>query len=191
MVLGANVRMSHLDNEMDDHEMELDADDTTAVVSHEFSLAAAGLDNVAIVSPYRVNTGYRRPAGGDSDHGYSTMTPHEDSEHAVSFVEPLLIGRDRYRPGMRSASVGSFSSRASSPPLRSNYRIESPATLHESADELEAEGRRKQQQPVNCPSTAAQQPFDGFSDSLAMTILPDSPVNQIIVPVTVHMVDTA
>lgn len=185
------MRMSHLDNEMDDHEMELDADETTAVVSHEFSLAAAGLDNVAIVSPYRVNTGYRRPAGGDSDHGYSTMTPHEDSEHAASFIEPLLIGRDRYRPTMRSSSVGSFSSRASSPPLRSNYRIESPATLHESADELEAEGRKKlQQQPTECPSAAPQQLFNGLNDSLAMTILPDSPVNQIIVPVTVHMVDT-
>lgn len=189
---GANAYGLGPDNEMDDHEMELDADETTAVVSHEFSLAAAGLDNVAIVSPYRVNTGYRRPAGGDSDHGYSTMTPHEDSEHAASFVEPLLVGRDRYRPAMRSSSVGSFSSRASSPPLRSNYRIESPATLHESADELEAEGRRKQQQqPADCPPATAQHIFNEFNDSLAMTILPDSPVNQIIVPVTVHMVDTA
>ncbi|GFY69297.1 VWFA and cache domain-containing protein 1 [Trichonephila inaurata madagascariensis] len=45
-----------------------------------------------VVSPYRVPTNYRRPAGGDSDHGYSTMTPHEDTELAPYF-EPLLLGR--------------------------------------------------------------------------------------------------
>ena len=82
------LRMTPLDggHDPDDgDDMEPDADETTAVVTHEFSLAnSPGLDNVAIVSPYRVNTGYRRPAGGDSDHGYSTAgysvstsTPHE------------------------------------------------------------------------------------------------------------------
>ena len=57
-----------------------------------------GLDNVAVVSPYRVNTSYRRPAYGDSDHGYSTMTPNNDahSEHTASYIEPLLlVGRQR------------------------------------------------------------------------------------------------
>lgn len=35
----------------------------------------------AALSPYRLNPGYRRPpAGSESDHGYSTMTPHDDSE---------------------------------------------------------------------------------------------------------------
>ena len=32
------------------------------------------------ISPYRMPSNYRRP-NGDSDHGYSTMTPHEESEH--------------------------------------------------------------------------------------------------------------
>jgi len=181
---GANLRMSHLDNELDEHEMELDADETTAVVSHEFSLAA-GLDNVAIVSPYRVNTHYRRPTAGDSDHGYSTMTPgHEDSEHAASFVEPLMVARPSHRPSTRSPK-GHLNSKQE--PLRSispvysrpSYKIESPATLHESADELDDSQAAKRKHQL-----------DVFNDSLAMTILPDSPVNQIIVPVTVHMVDT-
>ena len=176
--------MSHLDNELDEHEMELDADETTAVVSHEFSLAA-GLDNVAIVSPYRVNTHYRRPTAGDSDHGYSTMTPgHEDSEHAASFVEPLMVARPSHRPSTRSPK-GHLNSKQE--PLRSispvysrpSYKIESPATLHESADELDDSQAAKRKHQL-----------DVFNDSLAMTILPDSPVNQIIVPVTVHMVDT-
>lgn len=39
------------------------------------------LNSVVVnVSPYRMSSGYRRPPTGDSDHGYSTMTPHEDTE---------------------------------------------------------------------------------------------------------------
>ncbi|GIY57309.1 VWFA and cache domain-containing protein 1, partial [Caerostris extrusa] len=67
------------------------------------------MENVA--SPYRVPTHYRRPAGGDSDHGYSTMTPHEDSELAPYF-EPLLLGRVSTVPSQHSTSSGS---RTSSP----------------------------------------------------------------------------
>jgi len=44
------------------------------------------------ISPYRVSTNYRRPPGGDSDHGYSTMTPHDDSEHTPC-AEPLLLAK--------------------------------------------------------------------------------------------------
>lgn len=58
------------------------------------------------VSPYKVNTSYQRPTPqiGDSDHGYSTMTPQEtdnNSENAsttTSVRGGLIIGRDRYRP---------------------------------------------------------------------------------------------
>ena len=161
-----------------------------------------GLDNVAIVSPYRVNTGYRRPAGGDSDHGYSTMTPHEDSEHTASYIEPLLIGRDRYRPAAvgRSASGGSFSSRASSPlgPVYSvsravNRMVDSPGTLHESADELNdsIQHRRLDVSDVNTPERTR---FDSANISSTpvpgTTVLPSDVRNQMIVPVTVHMVDT-
>ncbi|XP_046837698.1 VWFA and cache domain-containing protein 1 [Vespa crabro] len=46
-------------------------------------------DAIAPISPYRVSTNYKRP-GGDSDHGYSTMTPHDDSEQQI-FTEPMLI----------------------------------------------------------------------------------------------------
>ena len=199
---GTGLRMTQLDNmEMEEHDdMEPDADETTAVVSHEFGLAAGiGLDNVAIVSPYRVNTGYRRPPGGDSDHGYSTMTPHDqDSEHTASYVEPLLVGRDRYRPAVRSSSAGSFSSRASSPlgpvchpssariAAASNHkRIESPGTLHESADELEEGKTWKEQQLVDLGSPL---PIRQLDDTMGMTVLPES--NHLVVPVTVHMVDT-
>lgn len=74
-------------------------------------LAGCSYDNRAIVSPYRVNTAYRRPPGGDSDHGYSTMTPHEDSEH-LQYFEPLLLSKDK---GRSPPSQPSLNSRAASP----------------------------------------------------------------------------
>lgn len=40
------------------------------------------------ISPYRMSTGYQRPPTGDSDHGYSTMTPHEDTEPPESQLLP-------------------------------------------------------------------------------------------------------
>ena len=58
----------------------------------------ATFENPASVSPYRMSTSYRRPAGGDSDHGYSTMTPHEDSEHASLPCSEPFISNDRYKP---------------------------------------------------------------------------------------------
>lgn len=196
----AGLQMTQLNNDMDEHDdIEPDVDETTAVVKHEFNLGGgSGLDNIAIVSPYRVNTGYRRPAGGDSDHGYSTMTPHDDSEHTASYVEPLLVGRERYRHAVRSISTGSFSSRASSPlgpvyhpgPSRTiGQRITSPGTLLESADELDAEindkGGQKELMDLHSPL-----PIQQLDSSLGMTVLPDTSFNQVIVPVTVHMVDT-
>lgn len=81
----------------------------TAPVSH----LLPRMEHIPIVSPYRVPTNYRRPAGGDSDHGYSTMTPHDDSEVAPYF-EPL-IGKDRLSLNQHSAHSVSSGSRTSSP----------------------------------------------------------------------------
>lgn len=75
-------------------------------------------ENPASISPYRVNTSYRRPAGGDSDHGYSTMTPHEDSEHAsLPCLEPLI--KERYKPGSLSVVKNTP---GKIPPPPSHYR---------------------------------------------------------------------
>ncbi|KAG8226717.1 hypothetical protein J437_LFUL005534 [Ladona fulva] len=109
------VRMSQLDNEVDDmdsHEESLPGNNV--LLNRQEAVAVPDI-GVAI-SPYRVNTGYRRPPGGDSDHGYSTMTPHEDSEHMPT-AEPLLLllppdfERRRQPPSLSLPS----SSRASSP----------------------------------------------------------------------------
>ncbi|XP_053612632.1 VWFA and cache domain-containing protein CG16868 [Plodia interpunctella] len=50
----------------------------------------------APISPYRVITGYRRAhTAGGSDHGYSTMTPHEDSEATgFSVNDPIILSDD-------------------------------------------------------------------------------------------------
>uniref|UniRef100_A0A182MKM1 VWFA domain-containing protein n=1 Tax=Anopheles culicifacies TaxID=139723 RepID=A0A182MKM1_9DIPT len=49
-----------------------------------------------VASPYQMSSDYRRPngggGGGSSDHGYSTMTHHEESEHlCLSNVDPQGI----------------------------------------------------------------------------------------------------
>ncbi|KAK3089856.1 hypothetical protein FSP39_007106 [Pinctada imbricata] len=131
----------------------------------------ATFENPASVSPYRVNTSYRRPAGGDSDHGYSTMTPHEDSEHAsLPCLEPLIIGKDRYKPG--SLSVVKTPGKLPPPPS-SSRRSRSP--------------------------TPPQTRYPGYQPIPEQTVLPcqtviNTPIpeviNNVIAKVQVHMVDT-
>ncbi|CAL1284587.1 unnamed protein product [Larinioides sclopetarius] len=104
----SNFRMTQLNNEPE--EMEPYQEQINPVTPFCRQLIPH-IENV--VSPYRVPTNYRRPAGGDSDHGYSTMTPHEDTELAPYF-EPLLLGRvsTDAPPSQHSLSSGS---RTSSP----------------------------------------------------------------------------
>ncbi|XP_060082073.1 VWFA and cache domain-containing protein 1-like [Ylistrum balloti] len=131
----------------------------------------ATFDNAASVSPYRVNTSYRRPAGGDSDHGYSTMTPHEDSEHAsLPCLEPLIIGKDRYRPGPYSV----VAKNPILPPPPSNYRRSRSPTP-----------------PLTrlsgCHQSIPEQTC--IPQTIINTPIPELP-NNIIANVQVHMVDT-
>lgn len=105
--------MFQLDNEQDD----IEPHEQAPPVQPQKNALLATFENPAAMSPYRLNPSYRRPPGGDSDHGYSTMTPHEDSEHnGPVFIEPLLAGKDRHRIPTSTQSIGS-SSRASSPIL--------------------------------------------------------------------------
>lgn len=75
---------------------------------------------VAEISPYRVNAGAYRPPPpntDNSDHGYSTMTPREDSEHlCFALAEPLINNK---RISMSdSASVNTS---VSSPTNQTNF----------------------------------------------------------------------
>ena len=59
-----------------------DADENTAGGNDEIHELTQ--KNAIILSPYRVNPSYRRPAAGtDSDHGYSTMTPMGDLDSEI------------------------------------------------------------------------------------------------------------
>ncbi|GFR18765.1 VWFA and cache domain-containing protein 1 [Trichonephila clavata] len=103
-----NFRMTQLNNEPE--EMEPYQEPINPVTPFCRQLIP-NVENV--VSPYRVPTNYRRPTGGDSDHGYSTMTPHEDTELAPYF-EPLLLGRVSSEQPNSQHSLSS-GSRTSSP----------------------------------------------------------------------------
>ncbi|CAG4966688.1 unnamed protein product [Colias eurytheme] len=79
----ADVQMSHLQS-----------DDMPDQSGQDKLLPAMEIE--APISPYRVITGYRRPhTAGGSDHGYSTMTPHEDSEATgFSVNDPTVLSDD-------------------------------------------------------------------------------------------------
>lgn len=107
------THLAHFDNEFD----EIERNDELA--HHHRAMAQnvvlASFENAAGVSPYRLNPSYRRPVGGDSDHGYSTMTPHDDSEHlGPPYIEPLLLNKTR-QPTYYQPSVSDSYSRCSSP----------------------------------------------------------------------------
>ena len=110
-----NLNHSHFDNEYDESEPQ---EEIMPAIAPSNAVVLASFENVAQISPYRINPAYRRP-GGDSDHGYSTMTPHEDSELAgPTYNEPLLVGREKIRlMNTSSHSDATNSSRASSPSL--------------------------------------------------------------------------
>lgn len=132
----------------------------------------ATFDNPASISPYRVNTSYRRPAGGDSDHGYSTMTPHEDSEHAsLPCLEPLIIGRDRYKPGHHSLSI-----------TKNPILPPPPLTSRRSRSPTPPQTRLSGYQPIPEQTCIPSQ-------TIINTPIPESSHN-IIANVQVHMVDT-
>ncbi|XP_012531291.1 VWFA and cache domain-containing protein 1 isoform X2 [Monomorium pharaonis] len=85
-------------------------------------------DSVAPISPYRVSTNYRRPPGGDSDHGYSTMTPHDDSEQQIFASEPLLAVDNN----IESDLIKQSNIRVPSPTtyLESPHYVLAPVTVH-------------------------------------------------------------
>ncbi|XP_062547043.1 VWFA and cache domain-containing protein CG16868 [Armigeres subalbatus] len=129
-----------------------------------------------VASPYQMSSNYRRPNAGSSDHGYSTMTHHEESEHlCLSNAEPVAPNASGKRLSMSdSASI--------------NTSVSSPYSNHQNFLALS-----KQQTPQLVPSDEEQQ--QKFIDP-SQTILP-SPTSvsrtgiyggghHILVPVTVH-----
>ena len=139
------------------------------------------------VSPYRVNSGYRRPVGyantTESDLGYSTMTPHEDSEIASSCVEPLIIGRDRYRPKQTSPKPSADVPTIPPPPPSAKQRTDSV-----SSNEISCISHVGPQTVLSPTSGSRRLPVTHEETVVAgQTVL--SP-HQMLAPVEVHMVDS-
>lgn len=78
-----------------------------------------------------MNTGYKRPAGGDSDHGYSTMTPHDDSETLAS-AEPLILGACSPPKSSASRMLSQSPSPDNTPQtsLMLSHQVLAPVTVH-------------------------------------------------------------
>lgn len=113
------MRMTHPDGDIDT--MELDQTKNMDSLLH---------DGIAPISPYRVSTNYRRPPGGDSDHGYSTMTPHDESEQQM-FAEPLLVVGGNTETEQTSQVNGTASTMTY---LSSPHHILAPVTVHQNME---------------------------------------------------------
>ncbi|XP_065367009.1 VWFA and cache domain-containing protein CG16868 [Calliphora vicina] len=92
---------------------------------YDHAAAQRNLMNAADISPYHMSTGssYRRPPNGESDHGYSTMTPHEDSSDHQCFTlaEPLLLNDKRHSKSDTMSISTSISSPTNRQQQQSHY----------------------------------------------------------------------
>lgn len=116
------LRMTHLDVGIGGGALDGDPIELDRSKNRSDSLL---LEGSPPISPYRVSSSYRRPPGGDSDHGYSTMTPHDDTEQQ-SFAEPLLLVNGAMEPELINRT------RSPSPTTRleSPHRVLVPVTVH-------------------------------------------------------------
>lgn len=84
------------------------------------------------VSPYRAPSACRRPNAADSDHGYSTMTPHEDSENlCFTLADPLLTHKRLSMSDSASISTSVSSPTNCRPIMHDRHNITPPeGTTH-------------------------------------------------------------
>jgi len=155
---------------------------------------------ITVVSPYRMNPGYRRPRpapGTDSDHGYSTMTPYGDQDSEIMSclgdgreVPSVNIQsrREKFRTrnpiSLQSVTSG-VSSRASSPAHMELSTLKQDNCPNRGATtttgESEGEGTKSNgEENKNLMSD--------IGSVHGMTALPLGK-HQMIVAATVHMVD--
>ena len=161
LLSGSSLRVSQLEEE----EQQVHGG-----AHHNFGLGGGGEAGgmMPVVSPYRMNPGYRRPrpAGTDSsDHGYSTMTPFgdQDSEIMSCLGEPPRKKTHHGGP----VSVQSVTSGVSS-------RGESPALQQEEMTRLVLPKKEKEM-------------VHGITEMVpGITVLP----HQIVVAALVHKVET-
>ena len=153
-------------------------DDTPAEDGGHNNYGLHQSSGISVVSPYRMNPGYRRPGRGpgtESDPGYSTMTPGGDADSEI--MSCLGTGNttatrrqtERLR-GQTTASLQTASSSTRDPQTMMTKKIETRGSSDE--DEVGSMGEK----------------YDINKEGL--TVLKEGGRNQIIVAATVHTVET-
>ncbi|XP_020806738.1 VWFA and cache domain-containing protein CG16868 [Drosophila serrata] len=153
---------------------------------YDHAAAQRQLMNAADISPYHVSSGssYRRPPNGESDHGYSTMTPHEDSsdQQCFTLAEPLLLHDKRHS----KSDTMSISTSISSPTNRQQSSTQ-PNTHPYLSNQPTSKTERYKQQVQATPSPSRDR---DRSCVYGQTTLPleadESRPHYILAPVTVH-----
>ena len=144
-----------------------------------------------------MNANYRRPGTHtESDLGYSTMTPQDDSEQASTCaVEPVLIGRERYRPSHTTATVKPLTDTPIIPPPPSSRRSLTPPLVNLSPHK--ETGQTNQISAFPMTGVPGQTVLSGTQTQINCAHITDSQTgeatespNVVLVPVQVHMVDS-
>jgi len=154
---------------------------------YDHASAQRQLMHAADISPYHVSSGssYRRPPNGESDHGYSTMTPHEDSsdQQCFTLAEPLLLHDKRHS----KSDTMSISTSISSPTNRQQSSTQPNTHPYLSNQPTSKTERYKQVQATPSPCRG---PPAGVGGVYGQTTLPlegdESRPHYILAPVTVH-----
>lgn len=167
---------------------------------YEHPSAQRNLIHPADISPYHMSTGssYRRPPNGESDHGYSTMTPHEDSSDHQCFAlaEPLLLHDKRHS----KSDTMSISTSISSPTNRHHQpHYQNPYLNHPAPAPTQAKDMLASRYQINSPKKYQQAvtPTRHIGDSATVYGQTTLPLNDsaedcmaapryILAPVTVH-----
>jgi len=162
---------------------------------HNYGLHG-GDGGITVVSPYRMNPGYRRPRpapGTDSDHGYSTMTPYGDQDSEIM----SCLGDGREAPSVNIQS------------RREKFRTRNPISLQSVTSGVSSRASSPAHMELSTINQENNQPTGALAAGVSegcgvaeenkiladvgpvegMTALPLGK-NQIIVAATVHMVDT-
>ncbi|XP_017148987.2 VWFA and cache domain-containing protein CG16868 [Drosophila miranda] len=157
---------------------------------YDHTAAQRQLMHAADISPYHVSSGssYRRPPNGESDHGYSPMTPHEDSsdQQCFTLAEPLLLNDKR----QSKSDTMSISTSISSPTKRQQSSTQPKTHPYLSNQPISKTERYKRQQMQATPSPCRGPPGGGVYGQTTLPLCAveadETRPHYILAPVTVH-----
>jgi hypothetical protein len=156
-----------------------------------------------VISPYRMNPGYRRPpAGTDSDHGYSTMTPMGDLDSEIIPYTESASARERLHRMHRGGPPSSIQSVTSGVSSRTSSPVPTAASVAATAATLN--GLPRQSSTASSEDAAAQSPIvrgattttckavapnrrQVLTNSEGVALLSESSEDAPLTPISLHM----